>query len=68
MPWSAGAGNSFGTTGTSSARFGGYDAEDECSTASELVLSVYPQKGDSGAIAGEPYEESDPSFEEGGDF
>ena len=56
MPWSGGAGNSFGTTGTSSARFGGYDADEDCSTASELVLSVYPQNGGAEAIAGTPYE------------
>lgn len=55
MPWSGGAGNSFGSTGTSSARFGGYDVDDECTTAPELVLSVYPQSG-SEQIVDQAYE------------
>lgn len=54
-PWSGGGSNSFGSTGVSSARYGGYDPDGECATDPELVLSVYPQGG-SDLIVGEPYE------------
>lgn len=54
-PWSAGGQSSFGTGATSSAELGGWDPDDECTAADQLVLTVFPQNG-SEPIVGEPFE------------